>query len=891
MNSARRHEIIREGRVFFGKHLANTLKHRHDYAEILGSLERVQELEFALGGAAAILFTEASITSFMGVFSSGKSALLTRHLLHALPSGRSPTSRLYAIIEPVENLDRQIYGVGYLGETEAQRCLALIAEKMPGRIAEAAKTAITLGESVRDAALKQYRCYIANYQLAQSEDDQQNVADAAFLTRSIVEHLGNNQTLITRPLVNNADFTDREQAAHYVAWDDDLSYDLGNPSDGRGLEQAIDTWFRGDRWSEFERRNQHRRDLKSMRQVYQIGLQLGVLAFLWCQVPANETLRAGFLYADAPGRGGTSLLDTIMGDLVLRSASAGNFVIRMDRPGGKEQRALAAKLETMPCGRTYNFADALLTEEEADGEASDEVRRDREERKGLATAVAGLAYDATAFESAQKIVTAFASQLGLDRPDSKNYCRFNAEDPNQTSLVQLTYAKFGKDSHRTSACQRLRTLARWLGDPAILDDLPDHLKQIVSLYSAQSLPEAMQEIVPHLPSKIVARLMAILVALGHDGGKSSMAPLLREVQRDIDRARFQKWTSSADKIKSLMAGLGDFPFDEVSEMALGREQKEEILALSAAIQSAVAQTKDMIQTDLGLRHFCEPLEEPVRMHLTALCKEGSKQLASESARKTLRLAHVRLFQQVVQDLPHRLDLSIDDAVASFLERVQSVVPQGRFTFDGSEDQAASGNGKGNGKPKNGAAAPPETLRARIVAALLPASSFWRCAQLRPRLRHNVDECVEQCWSRLLLKLSPMLSIPDEPFDRDAHPKRFESIAFRVGEHVMTTALIAAGRDLLATTRTHLLEWLARLEERTRYPALVEQAILASADNPEALAQRRRALACQAFYEFQRDLPAMLAQIDHALEPANGRPSASANESCPSSVPDTTYQGA
>lgn len=498
------------------------------------------------------------------------------------------------------------------------------------------------GESVRDAARKQYRCYIDHFHLARSSKEQQNVHDAAFLSRSIAEYLGEEESLTRKALLDNGRFSAREQAAQYVAWDDDLPFDLGNPVDGKSLEQALDSWFRGDRWNEFARRNQHRSDLDNLREIYQIGLRLGVLAFLWYQVPATETLAEGFLYADAPGRDGTSLLDTIIGDSVLRSASAGNLVIRLDRLTGGTERALVAELESMPCGRTYNFADVLLT-----GDLSAEV--------------AALADETTALEAARKIVAVFKSALRLDFQESRNYARFNSDDPNQTSLVQITFARFGQDAHATKACQALRTLARWLGDQQTLELLPAHLQRIVAQYTSPPLPGALRDIEP----------------------------------------------------------------------------------------------------------------------------------------------------------------------------------------------------------------PPQPLKDRLADALLPPSSLFRPEQLRPRLRRNVDEAIDGCWSQPLLANSPMLSIDDEPFDQDIHPRRFERTAFLAGHHVMVTTIIAAARDILRTTRDCFLDWLIRLEKRTSYPALVEQALLASAEQPSTMALRRKALAGHAFQEFQRELPSMLEKLNQALQPGNG----------------------
>jgi hypothetical protein len=460
--------------------------------------------------------------------------------------------------------------------------------------------------------------------------------------------------------------------------------------------------------------------------------------------------------------------------------------------------------------------------------------------------------------------------LDLDQPESQNYHRLNSDDPNHTCLLQVTFAKFGKEPHATEACMSLRTLARWLGDQETLALLPEHLRQIVAQYADPPLPGKLADLDSQLPRRVVARLLAILVALGHDGGKSSMGPLLREVQRDIDRARFEKWTANSAKIKELLAGLEYFAVEDLPDLVLGREDKQEILALSEAIQSALALTKELLHQQLGLHHFFAPLEEPVHTHLAELCRHGSKQLAADAERKPLQRAFVDRFQQIVLHLPHRLDVALDDGVTEYLDHLQALLPPERFAFAGPAHDAGNANGHGNGKARNGTP-PPETLRGRIINALLPPSSLWRCEPLRPRLRRNADECIEHCWTRTLLANSPMLSIPNEPFDREVHPTKFERIAFRVGEHVMATALIAAARDILRTTRDHLLDWLARLEARTSYPALVEQALLANADNPAAVALRRKALAGQAFQEFQHELPPMLEQLNQALEPGNAYP--------------------
>ncbi|MBY0458147.1 MAG: hypothetical protein K2V38_12465, partial [Gemmataceae bacterium] len=264
---------IRDGRTFFGTQLANLLRYRPDYAEFLGSPDLVRQLEYALGGASAILLTEEAITSIMGVFSAGKTALLAHHLSEPLPSGGKPTSRLYAIIEPVPGLTGAEYAVGILGRTEAQRCLALLAEKVPAEIGVAARAALADVESVKEAAQKQYRCYLDNYDRVNpnSHEDRQTVADAAYLARSVAHALGDNEGLIEQQLTDGHRFSAKQQAAQYVAWDEDLGLDLGNPTDGKALEQAIEAWFNSARWSEFEQRNRHRPDLDAMRAVYQIG--------------------------------------------------------------------------------------------------------------------------------------------------------------------------------------------------------------------------------------------------------------------------------------------------------------------------------------------------------------------------------------------------------------------------------------------------------------------------------------------------------------------------------------------------------------------------------------------------------------------------------------------
>jgi len=63
-------------------------------------------------------------------------------------------------------------------------------------------------------------------------------------------------------------------------------------------------------------------------------------------IPPNEAMRSGHLYADAPGRGGSSLLDTVMGDLILQSASASVLVINSVLSSGSEQNQLELELKS-----------------------------------------------------------------------------------------------------------------------------------------------------------------------------------------------------------------------------------------------------------------------------------------------------------------------------------------------------------------------------------------------------------------------------------------------------------------------------------------------------------------------------------------------------------------
>ncbi|MBY0456787.1 MAG: hypothetical protein K2V38_05585, partial [Gemmataceae bacterium] len=344
--------------------------------------------------------------------------------------------------------------------------------------------------------------------------------------------------------------------------------------------------------------------------------------------------------------------------------------------------------------------------------------------------------------------------------------------------------------------------------------------------------------------------------------------------RDIERSRFEKWAASASAIKRLLSGHEDFAADAVPDQELTRDDLKEIQALWRDIRDAVSDTKDAIHARLALHHVFETLHKPVEEELAALCQQGVRRLAAEVDKRPLQEAFVHLFGQIVEDLPHRLSLALDNAISGFLAHLDEIVPEERFAF-GSARHAA--NGGGNGKPHNGAAAngAGPALRDRVYDALVPPQRVWKCEHLRRPLRRKVDECLDRCWTRPLRDRSPMRSVPNEPFDRDAHPRRFERIARRVGEQIMTTAVVAAARDVIQETRERLLRWLDGLEAQTSLSTLKAQAYLSGADNPDATAARRRALAGRAFQEFQQALPDVLARLNAALEPPAQVPPAQA----------------
>jgi hypothetical protein len=828
------------GRNWFNSQLAELLKYRTEYRELLRSPKHLDNLEYALGGGASLLALDTTVISLLGVFSAGKTTLLSSFLESPLPSERSPTSRIYTIIEPVEGLKSSEYYIAEIGQTDARRFLRMIAGKL-GPLAEGARGALEVEGGVREAAAALGDYLLRNYDGLRSEKERLTAADAAFLCRSVQLCLGDAEFVTLRPLSDGANgFTAAEQACQHVAWDPRVQFQGGEARNGEALRARLDSWFRSDplgqlRLAETPDADKQRR---ALTEIYRIGLRLGVIGYLKMRVPANATLRSGHLYADAPGRGGGSLLDTVMGDLVLQSAAAGVLVVNISTPGGIEQLALQAELQAKSAGLVFNHADGRLTGSTMVAEAVRRLGPDTPEADFLA--------------DTRTVVAEFARADALDLFDEKTTCRqFLSDGPRQAAKILLTFGMFGRLADQTTLCRQLTHLSAWLKSDRVAPDwLPPHLRQLAGRLPARRLTTSLEQIEPALPPKVVARLIGLLIQLGHDGGSGGMRSLLQAVETDSSQARFNQWCKCAAEVQNALKGVHLPPATtngaHHGEVALPRPLRQAIHVLRGRIDPAAEVTRNRLESDLRLDHFYGPMNQPVEDCLTELCRRAVEGLPA-AARKSAREGAVQRFQKVVEDLPNQLDLAFDGAIEGFVAHVKELLAT---IWQQVLDPA--------GYPDE----PTKKLLARAADGL---AAFDTCGQVG-YLRQGMYAAFQDHWTAPLTAASPMESIPDERFDPTRHPGRFRAIALRVGRHRAATALIQAARSAVASTRDAVEAWLREMESRFRQAVLVEFAQADVATDPGTVARRRREQARQRFEVLQRECPVVIAEVDQALTP-------------------------
>jgi len=243
-----KHRVIESSRAWFGRNLSNILQFRGELRELCNKRD-IDEMSYALGSGFSLLATNLTVTSCVGVFSAGKTKLLSLFLPQSLPSERSPTSRLYTIFEPIEGLETPVFEIAIIGQTEARRFLNLIAKRLPNELYEGARSALECDGDVKAAAEAMYEYLLEQHQTVRT--GKLAVVDAAFLCRSLAQFVDSHETVRFERLVDNSDFTAFEQACHYVAWDQLVQFNAKQVPENN-LRESLDAWFRGDTLRQIE---------------------------------------------------------------------------------------------------------------------------------------------------------------------------------------------------------------------------------------------------------------------------------------------------------------------------------------------------------------------------------------------------------------------------------------------------------------------------------------------------------------------------------------------------------------------------------------------------------------------------------------------------------------
>jgi hypothetical protein len=829
---------LEHGRNWFNSRLSDLFRYRTEFRELLRSPKHIDDLEYAIGAGASILDLDLIVISLLGGYSAGKTTLLSWYLPEALPSERSPTSRIYALIEPVEGLTKPEYLIAELGQTGLWRLLRKVAGYL-GTFAEGARTTLEIEGGVRAAAAALLEYILRNYDAMRSEKDRINASGAAFLCYSVREFAAETEFVTLRPLSDGVGgFSASEQAAHYVAWDERLQFRGEDAPNGEALRARLASWFRSEPLHHLRLSESAEGERRALTEIYQCGLRLGVIGYLKIRVPANDTLRPGHLYADAPGRGGGSLLDTVMGDLVLEQAAAGVLIANSLFTGGIEQRALEAELRAKSAGVVFNHVDGRIAGDKAVAEATRRLGPDTAEEEFIA--------------DTRTIVNDFIKADMLDLYNTESpYRRYLGGSPQQAAKVLFTFGMFGKLRAQTELCQKLTHLAAWLQTDGVKPvELPPHVLRLAERLPNRTLSASITSIDSAIPPKVLARLIGLLVQLGHDGGRSGMAALLQAVEGDSARARFEQWKRCTSEITRALEGVHLPPVApggrSGDELDLPREKRQAIRFIRDRVDPAAEATRNRLEGELRIDHLHGPLDLPADAFLLELSERAIEGLATASKRSA-RGGAIDRFQKVVEGLPARLDLEFDTALEQFIERVQQLLDEIWLPVLDLEK------------------CPDESAKKLLAAAAAGMTVYDTRGEI-DTLRRHLHEAFRTHWTEPLQSASPMESIQEERYDPTRHPARFRTIALRIGRYRVATALIQAARAVLASTRGVIEDWLRVVEDRFVQANLIDLARADIDTDPGTLARRRRKEARARFEVIHRECRDVIAAMDETLAP-------------------------
>ncbi len=443
--------------------LTEMYRRRETYIEVLGGEKTFLALEDNLGRLAALMLLTRPMIVLLGHYDAGKLTIVALLAKIRLETGHGPILRLYTKICPVEGLGAPTYRLAVLGVPELWlRLRQVIGRIASPSLAQAAQAALGAGSDVRDAARRVREALLEGLELVQASEDRIMIADAAFVCRSIEEFAGDSPRIEYREL-RDGRVSAFDQALRIVAWHKQAGYEIREPADGQDLAAMLANMYDRDRLERrIEELGLHGDAAEEFRMRFEYGLRLGVLDSIEISVPSGGLLRPGFVCVDAPGRGG-SKLERLIGENVALAAAAVLLVSNINHPGGGEEKVLMAELKGKALAMVLNHCDTPLS--------TDAIKRAADRLDGP---------EEEALAAARELVATFLTLIRKWDPEERPLRLLADERPEASSLMVLTYAKYGENPFASEICDRLRHLNRWLRHDVA--DLPEHQRAAVLAY-------------------------------------------------------------------------------------------------------------------------------------------------------------------------------------------------------------------------------------------------------------------------------------------------------------------------------------------------------------------------------------------------------------------------
>lgn len=469
-----------------------------------------------------VAFGHRPVLAFSGAFSTGKSALCEQTTGVQLPSGEKPTSRSFAVIEPMNGLDKCVYSLVYSSSSDVRQLLELMVKELPSTFRNSLTELFHQQPRVKQLAAEMIETIGKLLSPDLDPEVCQKLANTAFICRGIAENHHESLSRRTVPLNGSGALSAAEQAECHLSWGVDqelsaLAYEPGTPTSHAELMEELNEWFvEQSRLEPF----QNRADFQDVKARYDVSLELGCLEFVLIQAPATSEFSANIVIVDCPGGGGTHN-DDIMLAKCLRSTTAGVLFDLLVKPGSKETKKITGRLK-----KSKSFSAAAFTygDYPLDGHEGHLQALGREDPAAATMAAREIAKHYASLTSANNRKEDVWNWLNSPVDQATGQC--------DADRVLLLCNIFDDDSDKgrnaKERCRQLVHLARFLKDEHVLKHLPPSLEEVVRKYHCQqSLPGIPLPDLDPLTERMTARLFALLVALGDDGGGKAGVPTAR----------------------------------------------------------------------------------------------------------------------------------------------------------------------------------------------------------------------------------------------------------------------------------------------------------------------------------------------------------------------------